>query len=63
MAPNQSDEHGPGYSTPDEAFKKGKREQILYIPCISPKDKPDYVVVVDVDPKSCTYGKVSIFSP
>ena len=53
---------GPGYATPMEAFTKGKREEIVYIPCIIPpgqRDKrADYLVTVDVDPKSKTYSQV-----
>ena len=45
-----------------EAFTKGKREEIVYIPCIIPpgqRDKrADYLVTVDVDPKSKTYSQV-----
>lgn len=42
-----------------EAFTKGQRESLLYIPCICPtKDKPDYLATVDADPKSDTYQQV-----
>lgn len=35
---------GPGYATPKEAFLKGPREKLLYIPTIEPnKKKPDYL--------------------
>ena len=51
---------GPGYASPKEAFYLGKKEKILYIPCIIPdKDRPDYLSTVDVDPESPTYQKVS----
>jgi hypothetical protein len=57
MAPN-NESCGPGYSSPAEAASKGPQEKILYIPCISPPEKPDYIVVVDCDPKSTDYCKV-----
>ncbi len=51
---------GPGYSSPKEAFSKGEREKIVYIPCIVPgKDRPDYLTTVDVDPESQTYSQVN----
>lgn len=51
---------GPGYNTPADAVKYGKREHILYIPCISILPvKSDYVSVVDVKPGSETFSKVS----
>ena len=32
----------------------------MYIPCIVPdKSRPDYLVTVDVDPKSNTYSQVN----
>ena len=50
---------GPGYASPREAFTKGAREKLLYIPCIIPgKDRPDYLSTVDVDPESPTFSKV-----
>ena len=50
---------GPGYATPLDAFNNGPREKIVYIPCIVPnKDRPDYLVTVDVDPESPNYCKV-----
>ena len=50
---------GPGYATPMDAFKSGKRERLLYIPCIVPtKASPDYISTVDADPESKEYGKV-----
>lgn len=53
---------GPGYATPLDAYKNGKREEIVYIPCIIPpdqrKNRADYLVTVDVDPKSKTYSQV-----
>ena len=52
---------GPGYASPQEAFKKGAREKLLYIPCIIPgKDRPDYLSTVDVDPESPTFAQVII---
>ena len=51
---------GPGYATPRDAFNYGKREKIVYLPCIVPgKDRPDYLATVDVDPESPTYSQVS----
>ena len=50
---------GPGYATPMEAFKKSEKEKLLYIPCIIPtKDRPDYLVTVDVDENSKDFQKV-----
>jgi len=50
---------GPGYATPSDAFYHGKREKLLYIPCIIPdKSRPDYIVTVDSDPESPTYSQV-----
>ncbi|OWF44416.1 Selenium-binding protein 1-A [Mizuhopecten yessoensis] len=53
---------GPGYATPLEAMEKAPREEIVYIPCIVPPERrgkqPDYLVTVDVDPKSPTYSQV-----
>ena len=55
---------GPGYATPLDAYKNGKREEIVYIPCIIPpdqrKNRADYLVTVDVDPKSKTYSQVKL---
>jgi len=40
---------GPGYASPLEAMKRGPREEIIYIPCIAPKGKPDYLATVDLN--------------
>ena len=40
---------GPGYATPLEAMKKGLREEIIYMPCIAPEGKPDYLATVDLN--------------
>lgn len=57
MAPSCS--KGPGYATPMDAFNNGKREQIIYVPCIVPdKSRSDYLSTVDVDPNSPTYSRV-----
>ena len=54
---------GPGYATPRDAFNYGKREKIVYLPCIVPgKDRPDYLATVDVDPESPTYSQVPFLS-
>ncbi|XP_052105608.1 methanethiol oxidase-like isoform X1 [Mytilus californianus] len=53
---------GPGYASPLSAMRSGARETLVYIPCIIPPSRrnvePDYLVTVDVDPKSPTYCKV-----
>ena len=50
---------GPGYASPEEAFRNGPRERLLYIPCIVPsKNRPDYLVTIDCDPWSDTYSQV-----
>ena len=55
---------GPGYASPKDAFENGAREKIVYIPCIEPKkERPDYLVTVDVDPKSENYSKVNRIVP
>jgi hypothetical protein len=42
-----------------DAFLSGGQEKLVYIPCIVPdKSRPDYLVTVDVDPKSNTYSQV-----
>lgn len=47
------------FSTPLEAFKYSSREEILYIACISlTPNEPDYLAVIDVDPKSSKYLEV-----
>jgi selenium-binding protein 1 len=44
-----------------DAFLSGEQEKLVYIPCIVPdKSRPDYLVTVDVDPKSTTYSQVII---
>lgn len=50
---------GPGYASPLDAFKRGPREELLYVVCVQPDlTKEDYVATVDVDPKSPTYSLV-----
>lgn len=50
---------GPGYATPLEAFQKGPREKLLYVPCVVPDhSRPDYLATVDADPQSATYSQV-----
>ena len=52
-------QHFVGYATPRDAFNYGKREKIVYLPCIIPdKSRPDYLATVDVDPESPTYSQV-----
>ena len=52
---------GPGYANPMDAFKNSEKEKLLYIPCIVPtKDRPDYLVTIDVDENSRDYGKVNL---
>eukprot|EP01023_Acetabularia_acetabulum_P051981 TRINITY_DN575_c0_g1_i2.p1 TRINITY_DN575_c0_g1~~TRINITY_DN575_c0_g1_i2.p1 ORF type:complete len:472 (-),score=84.93 TRINITY_DN575_c0_g1_i2:358-1773(-) len=49
---------GPGYCSPLAAMK-GKREKIVYVPCIIPdSSRPDYLCTVDVDPESSTYCQI-----
>ena len=51
--------HGPGYSSPLDAFKNGPNEQWLYVTCVkSNKTCPDYLATVDVDPQSKTYSQI-----
>jgi len=50
---------GPGFASPEDAFKNAQKEKLMYIPCIIPtKDRPDYLATIDVDPDSQTCGKV-----
>ena len=50
---------GPGFASPEDAFKNAQKEKLMYIPCIIPtKDRPDYLATIDVDPDSRTCGKV-----
>ena len=59
MAACASGNCGPGYASPKEAFTKGAREKLLYIPCIIPgKNRPDYLSTVDVDPESPSCGQI-----
>ncbi|XP_067118243.1 methanethiol oxidase isoform X2 [Centruroides vittatus] len=48
---------GPGYSSPLEAMK-GPKEKIIYVTCIHPNKKADYLATVDVDPNSPTYSQI-----
>lgn len=56
---------GPGYKSPLDAYKNGKRETILYTICIQPNPqtnrKPDYLAIIDVDSNSSTYSQVIIY--
>lgn len=50
---------GPGWSSPQEAFEKGEREKLLYIPAIIPDhSRPDYLVTIDCDLNSESYSQV-----
>lgn len=53
---------GPGYASPLDAMKNGPREEIMYITCVVPPEsrsrRPDYLVTVNIDPKSKDYCKV-----
>ena len=40
---------GPGYATPLDAMVKGPREELIYMPCIAPAGKPDYLATVDLN--------------
>lgn len=56
---------GPGYKSPLDAYENGKRETILYTICIQPNPQknstPDYLAIIDVDPKSPTYSQVTSY--
>jgi hypothetical protein len=46
---------------PQEAFKNGPRESLLYIPYIDPEKRtPDGIFTIDVDPASDTFQQVNI---
>jgi len=50
---------GPGFATPRDAFVSKQQEEVVYIPCIvTDKSRPDYLVTIDVNPKSPTYSQV-----
>jgi methanethiol oxidase len=60
-AATQATGKGPGYASPAEAMK-APREEILYVSCLHRNtgvDKPDFLGVVDVDPKSSTYQQIT----
>lgn len=48
---------GPGYSTPLDAMK-GPKEKLIYVTCVHPNNKADYLATIDVDPHSPTYSQV-----
>lgn len=49
---------GPGYASPREAVR-GPRESLLFVTALCPgSDRPDYLAVVDVDPKSKSFSSV-----
>ena len=46
---------------PQDAFKNGPREEIVYLPAVQPGgDKPDYLATVDVNPHSASYSQVGV---
>jgi selenium-binding protein 1 len=48
------------YASPAEAMRS-PRETLAFVPCLyvgTPRDKPDYLAVIDVDPSSETYSRV-----
>ncbi len=60
FAPASQTADTPGYATPLQAMK-GPREQLLFVACTYANtgiSKPDYLAVVDADPKSTDYSKV-----
>jgi selenium-binding protein 1 len=55
------DHRGPGYTTPQEAIEESQPETVAYVPSLyvgSDVDAPDFLAVVDVDPKSATYTQI-----
>ena len=45
--------------TPQEAFRSGDRETLLYVPAvIADHSRPDYLATIDADPASPTYAQV-----
>ena len=51
--------HGPGYSSPQDAYANGPRERILLVTCVqADRSTPDYLATVDVYPESTTYSTV-----
>uniref|UniRef100_A0A0N4Z0N1 Methanethiol oxidase n=1 Tax=Parastrongyloides trichosuri TaxID=131310 RepID=A0A0N4Z0N1_PARTI len=51
--------NGPGYKSPEDAFKNGKKEHILFVTCPSiEKGGHDIIACVDVDPESKTYSNI-----
>lgn len=56
---NCDTDSGPGYCSPQAAIQRHKREEILYVVCVSlDSSKPDYLSVVDVNPQSAMFSKV-----
>jgi len=60
LSANDESACGPTYASPAEAMR-APRETLAFLPAIyvgTKTDKPDYLAVVDVDPKSSTYSRV-----
>lgn len=56
---------GPGFASPQEAVH-APREEFLYTACLyegTGVEKPDFLAVVDVDPKSPTYCQITHRTP
>jgi len=52
---------GPGYASPQDAVK-APPEEFLYVSCLyegTGIQKPDFLAVVDVDPRSPTYSRIT----
>ena len=50
---------GPGYASPLEAFTKGERENLAYVPAtVAGHTRPDRLLTIDLDPASPTYSTV-----
>lgn len=53
---------GPGFCSPQDAIRHGKKEKIMYVVCINPNydndHRKDYLATVDIDPNSATYCQV-----
>ena len=52
---------GPGYATPLDAMTRGPREEIIYIPCIAPEGKPDYLATVDLKEQKVGHRRIHMY--
>ncbi|XP_043243670.1 methanethiol oxidase-like [Amphibalanus amphitrite] len=49
---------GPGYASPRDAMTKGPREELIYVPCIAPAGRHDYLATVDLNKQQVVHRLV-----